>query len=237
MARKDDELLQTGRRPAPGRNHERGTPRIIWAALLVAMIGAFLIFRSPGGGPSGIGENRSVITVPADDLDTLLTELGVTDSLAEAENPPSQPRSGSVEIRDIAAPLTPEDPVTERKSSSTTTTSAPTEARSREPVSTPPPQTASSKPRPKPKPRVEIKPLDAGPYLVQTGSFGDPQNADREAARLQKLGWDARIKVSSSADGSMVYRVRIGFFADREAANRFIRNYSRRLPGAIAVHR
>ncbi len=236
MARKDDELLQTGHRPAPGRNHERGTPRIIWAALLIAMIGAFLIFRSPGGSPSGIGENRSVITVPADDLDTLLTELGMTDSLIEAETPPSQPRSGSVEIRDIASPLTPEDPVAAQESR-IPSTSSPAEARSHEPVHAPVSKTTSSKPRPKPKPRVEIRPLDAGPYLVQTGSFGDPQNADREAARLQKLGWDARIKVSSSADGSMVYRVRIGFFADRTAANRFIRNYSKRLPGAIAVHR
>ena len=62
MARKDDELLQTGHRPAPGRNHERGTPRIIWAALLIAMIGAFLIFRSPGGSPSAPGPQAGGVT-------------------------------------------------------------------------------------------------------------------------------------------------------------------------------
>ncbi len=229
MARKDDELLQTGRRPSPGRNHGRGTPRIIWGALLVALIGAFLLFRQPGGGePSGIGENRSVITVPADDLDSLAADLGVDDATGTV--PPAEPRSGQVEMKDIAESLTPEVPAGGETA----------------PAKTPPPEVKAtvkptSKPKPAPaKPAAEtetIIPAANGPYLVQTGSFGDPDNADREARRLQKLGWDARVKVSSTADGGLIYRVRIGYFPSRDRARAFIRQNKRRMPGAIAVHR
>lgn len=229
MARKDDELLQTGHRPDPGRNHERGTPRIIWLALLVGIVGAFFLFRSPGGGnKSGIGENHSVITVPADDLDTLMADLDVAhqpiDSTAHI---PAKPRSGQVEIQKIAPVLTPENPESKSLASQPAKTT------------TRPPVVPIKKPsQPTPKTHVpEIQPAASGPYLVQVGSFGDPHNADKEAARLQKLGWDARVKVSGTANGAMVYRVRIGYFANRAIAEQFIHSHRRQLRGSIAVHR
>ncbi len=238
MARKDDQLLQTGHRPSPGRNHGRGTPRIIWGALLVAMGGAFFLFRSPGGGtPSGIGENRSVITAEADDLDTLMTDIGVGDAVPGDSAATDRPRSGSVEIKDITTPLTPENPA---PGAETKAAAKPEAAPAK---ATPPVETAaqvkapSSRPASLPKKIEEIKPQAKGPYLVQTGSFGDSRNADREAHRLEKLGWDARVKVSNTADGSVVYRVHIGFFGDRKTAEAFIRTHRDRLRGAIAVHR
>ncbi|PIV80659.1 hypothetical protein COW53_08510 [bacterium CG17_big_fil_post_rev_8_21_14_2_50_64_8] len=229
MARKDDQLLQTGHRPSAGRNQRRGTPRAIWLALFVAMVAAFLLFRQPGGGrPTGIGENRSVITVPADDLDSLAVDLGIADTLDTDADHPAQPRSGQVEMQHIAQELTPEKPSGGQQETAPATTPSPR--------TTPPaPEPAREKPATKPLP--EVQPEASGPYLVQTGSYGDAANADREALRLQKFDWDARVKVSSTADGAMIYRVRIGYFPDRGAAQAFIQAHGKQLRGAIAVHR
>ncbi len=226
MANKDETHLRTGRRPDPGRNHQRGTPRIIWLALLIGIVGAVLLFRSPGGGKtSGIGENRSVITVPADDLDTMVTNQDLGGSLPESTQVSAQPRSGDVEIQQISPVLTPENP-------------EPGSPAQKEPAPAPtaaPKKTYTAPAEQKAVP--EIQPEAAGSYLVQTGSFGKAQNADQEADRLQKLGWDARVKVSSTAGGDMVYRVRVGFFKDRTTAEQFIHTHRDQLRGAIAVHR
>ncbi len=231
MARKDDELLQTGRRPTLARNHQRGTPRIIWLAVLIGLVGAVLIFRSPGGGkPTGIGEQRSVITVPADDLDTLLTDIGIDEAQTGIETETTQPRSGNVEFQDIAPVVTPENP-TQQAQPKTAPTSVPVTKPIVKPVTKP------SRPKSVKKTQPEIQPAASGPYLVQSGSFGNPKNADSEAARLQTLGWDTRVKVSSTASGALVYRVRLGFFANRSQAEQFIHAHRKQLSGAIAVHR
>lgn len=229
MARKDDQLLQTGHRPSAGRNQRRGTPRAIWLALFVALVAAFLLFRQPGGSrPTGIGENRSVITVPADDLDSLAADLGIADSLNTDAERPAEPRSGQVEMQHIAQELTPEKPSDIRQETAPATTPA---------TRTPPSDPKPVREKPDTQPLPEVQPSTTGPYLVQTGSYGDAANADREAARLQKFGWDARVKVSSTADGGMIYRVRIGYFPDRAAAQAFIQTHGKQLRGAIAVHR
>ena len=72
---------------------------------------------------------------------------------------------------------------------------------------------------------------------MQVGAFGEAANADREAARLREFGWDARVKMGNRADGSIAYRVRIGYFASRADAETFARQQKQRIPDAIAVHR
>ncbi len=237
MARKDETSLKTGRRQPLGRNHERGTPRIIWLAVLVGLIGAVLIFRTPGrGNNSGIGENRSIITSPTAGQDTLMVDPGVDDPNVENGGPAPKQHSGNVEIQDISSTLTPENPA-DGTTTKVTTPSAPvtkTPSVKTEVAKTP---AKPSNPTTAPSAVPEIQPQSSGPYLIQSGSFGDPKNADTEAARLQALGWDARVKVSSTASGSMVYRVRMGFFANRTTAGQFIRAHRKELRGAIAVHR
>ncbi|MGD9546159.1 MAG: SPOR domain-containing protein [Candidatus Krumholzibacteriia bacterium] len=252
MARKDDELLQTGKRKNHGGSR-RETPKIIWLGLAVCIIGAALLFRSPGGDvPTGIGESRTVITVPGED-----TGPAGTDSLDVAGDslgaPPVQ-RSGEVDVADVGTRLTPETPETAAKKPASDadggvklvnltpeSPEAPTEgpaqdagvgttAADRPAAKTTPPAVPADEPAP-------IAPQEEGPYLVQVGSFGDAANADLEAARLQKMGWDARVKVANMADSSMIFRVRIGYFPDRATAEAFIKQNRKHIPAAIPVHR
>jgi len=69
------------------------------------------------------------------------------------------------------------------------------------------------------------------------GAFGGAGNADKEAARLKALGWDARVRAGDNSAGKMVYRVWIGYFDSRKTAQNFIAQNSRKIPGAIPVHR
>ncbi len=96
--------------------------------------------------------------------------------------------------------------------------------------------TTTSLPKPEPKPDP-VTPLANGPYVVQVGSYGSSENADKEAARLKSAGYDALVKVGNTSDGSIIYRVRIGYFRSRADADRFIRENRKLVGGAIAAHR
>ena len=194
----------------------RGLPRIMWVAIAVCIIGAVLIFRDQGGNvPTGIGEYQTVVTAPEGET-TLQQEM--------------EPRSGDVDINDQTRALTPEKP----------------SGAAADPVAEPAPAQEEAKqaaPKTAPKtvakaPEVQlVKPSDNGPYLVQTGSFGDAANADKEADRLKALGFDAGVKVGNTAEGSLFYRVRIGYFKSRSEAEAFIRQNRKIIPGAIPTHR
>ena len=54
-------------------------------------------------------------------------------------------------------------------------------------------------------------------WAVQLGSFGNRDNADRQAAELRKQGHAAFISQVTTADG-VLHRVRIGPQKDRAAA-------------------
>jgi cell division protein FtsN len=74
--------------------------------------------------------------------------------------------------------------------------------------------------------------------MVQLGSFGSAENADKEAARIkQAAGYDPVVKVGNTSDGKIIYRVRIGYFKSRAEAETFIRENRQSMRGAIAVHR
>lgn len=201
------------RRPRKGK----GLPRIMWVAIAVCIIGAVLIFRDQGGDvPTGIGEYKTVVTAPENE-----------------EAPPAEnvPRSGDVDITEQTAELTPEKPTGEPAAETVTKTEAAKPA----PIE-PKPEPPAVKPTPKTPPPPRIQPADRGPYLVQTGSFGDSENADKEASRLQKLGFDARVKVGNTSDNNIIYRVRIGYFKSRTEAEAFIRQNRKAMPGAIPAH-
>jgi DedD protein len=193
----------------------------MWAAVVVVAAGAFFLFRQGGGDvPTGIGERRTVITSEAD-------------YQAPAED---GPRSGDVDIAEQDQALVPEQPAdgatapagqeAVQEASAATTSPPPAPA---------PAQTTPPKPQPKPDPVV---PQDRGPYMVQLGSFGSAENADKEAARIkQAAGYDPVVKVGNTSDGKIIYRVRIGYFKSRAEAETFIRENRQSMRGAIAVHR
>lgn len=232
------------RRRRAGKSGKGGMPRIMWLAVLVCVAGAVALFRSGGSDhmPTGLGENRTVVTAP--DLE-------------------SEPVSGDVEIAAEGLQLTPETPVagadlgqadnaplelevdrplfesgkidTEAPPATTGTTVA------AEVDASPATQTLPADVKPEPTrtapPAPRLAPQSQGPYLVQAGSFGDTENAQKEADRLKKAGWDAVVRVGNKAGGGLVYRVQIGYFATREDAQAFIDQNHRKLPAAIPAHR
>ena len=204
------------------RRKGRGLPRIMWVAIAVCIIGAVLIFRNQGGDvPAGIGEYKTVVTAPEGE---------------ETAPEESAPRSGDVDIADQATTLTPEKP----EPGSTAPVEEKPEVKQATVNPTPEPATTqpkTTKPKTTTPPPPRIQPASRGPYLVQTGSFGNSANADKEAARLQALGYDARVKMGSTSEGTMIYRVRIGYFKSRTEAEGFIRQNRKHMPGAIPAHR
>ena len=215
MTSKDDKknsLKSRSRLRRSGRG--RGLPRIMWVAIVVCIIGAVLIFREQGGQmPTGIGEYQSVVTADQEGA-TLQDQNG--------------PRSGDVDISDQTTTLTPEKPTGESGPTEEATPAKPAVKK------TTTPKPANTKPKPAP---VLIMPSSSGPYLVQVGSFGKVDNANKEANRLKKLGFDARIKTGNTADNSLIFRVRIGYFKSRTEAEAFIRQNRKSMPGAIPAHR
>jgi cell division protein FtsN len=191
----------------------------MWVAIAVCIIGAVLIFRDQGSEvPTGIGEYQTVVTAPDE----------TPDSVAVPEK--AEPRSGDVDINDQTSSLTPEKP--------TGGAAAPTQTKTPEPEvkTTPEPEPKVSQPTRKTPPSPRIQPAARGPYLVQTGSFGNAENADKEATRLQQLGFDARVKVGNTSDNQIIFRVRIGYFKSRTEAQAFIRQNRDKMPSAIPVH-
>lgn len=62
------------------------------------------------------------------------------------------------------------------------------------------------------------------PLYLQIGAFGDPQNAERLRARLATTGVKDRIRIlTSTADGSSLYKVRIGPLDSEQDAERLSR--------------
>jgi cell division septation protein DedD len=206
------EASKGGKKPrsrARRSNGGRGIPRIMWVAIAVCVIGAVVLFRDQSSDiPTGIGERQTVVT--AMDIDNTL-----------AAN--ASPRSGDVDIDEQAAKLTPERP--------RDGTTAPVEKDPAPVPKKPAPKQAVTPPAP------PVQPMKIGPYMVQVGSFGDADNADKEATRLKDKGLDARVKVGNTSDGSLIFRVRIGYFKSRSEAELFIRQNRKDIAGAIAVHR
>jgi len=191
-------------------------PRIFWLAILVCILGAAFLFRTQNQElPAGIGETQTVVTAPE-----------VASKLEAA----AVPRSGEVDIAEQRPALTPE------KAKASEDAIAGTRPATTAPANTQP----ATKPTVAQKqagPARAIKPAARGPYVVQIGSFGEAANADQEASRLTGRGWDARVKVGNTSDGTIIYRVQIGFFKSRHEAADFISLNSQHMKGAIPIHR
>lgn len=65
------------------------------------------------------------------------------------------------------------------------------------------------------------QPGPSGRYLLYLGSFSTAENAQRRAKELQGKGVPAEVTRTNKPDGSLVYRVRVGFFEGHSRAKAY----------------
>lgn len=216
----------TSKRNRAGKERKpAGTPWPIIAAAVVILAGAAILFWPRGGSaPSGIGEQKTVVVTPAD-----------SNAIASGEVA-TRPHSSNVDIASEGHEIVPESP---DGSGLSTTDAAVQDKVIAAQTTTPAVVKPKAKPKPKPAaaPEEKIIPQKTGGWAVQIGAYGEASNADKEAVRLQGKGWDARVRAGNNSDGTMVFRVWIGYFTTRSVAETFARQNRRAIPNAIAVHR
>lgn len=81
---------------------------------------------------------------------------------------------------------------------------------------TPAPDESPSQAKPTPRPAPQTS---SGPYVLQLGSFRRAGNAEEQVARLQALGYDARIEVAVLG-GQTYHRVSLVGLESKEEARR-----------------
>jgi cell division septation protein DedD len=223
-----------------GRPRRLQLSRIYLVPLVIVLaVAAFMFWPASRNAPVGIGEQHSVVTADAP-----------PGSLTAA------PRSGDVTIAKEVQQLVPEQPGGKEQQAATgdadqteTTPARPA------PVKPAPRETARQAPRetshattspPGGSPPVPAASSDTpavqtqatGPWLLQLGAFGQEENAERMLAQLQTAGISALLRAGNLADGSLVYRVCIGYFATRDQAVRYGRENAKALGGqGVPVHR
>lgn len=195
------------------------------ALIVIVAGGAYLFWPRGGGAPAGIGERITVITA---------------DSLVAPA-----PRSGSVDIESEMQPLIAERPADKPAAApAPTPTQPPTTPTTASRQSTTPPasasaSTATTSPQlpPSSPTTTRIQPRPTGGWAVQVGAYGQEPNADRLAGQLREKGFDAQVRAASTATGDLIYRVWIGWFANRDQALAFARQERDRIGEAHPVHR
>lgn len=78
-------------------------------------------------------------------------------------------------------------------------------------------------------------PADPGKYTVQLGASQDGADAARLAARAAAVGLKAYVAEARLPGKGVWYRVRVGAFADKDAAERFRRDVERELRTSVVV--
>ncbi|MBU8869317.1 MAG: SPOR domain-containing protein [Gemmatimonadales bacterium] len=212
---------------------QRIPPVMILAGVLALAGAAWLYWPAGDSTPTGVGEQQTVVTNLPENT-ALYDEAG--------------PSSGEVDINQQISSLTPEKA---EDGQNTLTSSKETDLGSQKEEEPAPAAKTVSEPkttveksvtkkpvtRKPPPPAPRVKPSISGSYAVQTGSFGNADNADKEAARLKALEWKTSVRAGNNSSGQMVFRVWITFFKSRQEAQLFINQNGKHIPGAIPVHR
>ncbi len=257
----DDLELEEPRqeRPAGQRPRQRGSrlpvSRPLAIAVAVVLAAAAFLFWPHGRGDSPpLGERYSVATASsASGVDAGRPRSGDVD-LAEEVKPlePETPRAG-------AGPTADQQAAARRQAGLAPTSSAPPPAdagagaaaeaapatRAAQPAATPKrtptPRTSSgpasgTAPATRPAPAGPVPAAD-GMWLVQVGAFGSADNAEARVRELAAGGFTAQVKAGNTADGRMLYRVWIGYFATRTAASDYASRHRRQLGETLVQHR
>jgi len=212
------------------RAKQRLTGAIILVALFVLLVPELLTGPSatdvPAGTPSDEGMRRYTI-----DLDATTSSTQPASSQAArpaVELPPVSPLATN-DVASRAAPgesaavagepqaevaaAAPREPAPSPSSSpaqSQTPTSSPSPSQSAAPVAATPAPRAES-------PRPIVAPAVRGSFVVQLGSFGSRDNADRLVRDMTAKGF-ACLRAAITRGGRELYRVRVGPTRDRAAA-------------------
>ena len=135
---------------------------------------------------------------------------------------PEQEPDTQVVVAPVPSPsATPSRPAASPDSPATT---EPTAVTPTTPV--PPPAPTASVPKPEPKPATQPKteaakpapaPVATGNWLVQVGTFSEPENARRLGEKLKGIQYPVRLKVVTLDKGRAV-RVQAGPFATKASA-------------------
>ncbi len=75
---------------------------------------------------------------------------------------------------------------------------------------------------------IRVKSVEHGRYSVQTGSYPQMSEATRSVDRWKSKGYPAYMMIADIPDRGRWYRVRIGGFASREDASRYLREFQTR---------
>ena len=199
--------------------------RPLLAAMIVILAGAAYLFWPRGGAaPAGIGEQLTVVTADS--------------TIAPA------PRSGSVEIQAEQQALVPEIPDGAAAEPKRIPEPAAAEPEVVEPVVKPvekpapkPVQKTESKPTPTQPEPPAITPRPSGSWAVQIGAYENEANAQKLVTRLIDKGVDAHVRAAGTSDGSIVYRVWIGWFSNRQEALDYARQERKLIGESYPVHR
>ena len=103
----------------------------------------------------------------------------------------------------------------------------------------PAPQAAAA-PAPAPKPvvhsiaRQQAAPVSGGTWLIQAGSYGSEANATKVAHTLEQHGYHASVSRFSKG-GQTYFRVRVGPYAERSAADKAAPGVARAYGGKAEV--
>lgn len=192
------------------RAKQRLTGAVILVALFVLLVPELLTGPGSSGAPADtppaeeglreytidLGDTRSARTEPA-------TPPPSAVNLPPVESPSAEPGSGLAVPGEEAAPareVSPPPPP------ATNPMSAPAPAPRAEPAREPPAQ-----------PRTPAVRAEPGTFVVQLGSFGSRENADRLVRDMKAKGFAAFIAPITS-NGRELYRVRVGPTRDRASA-------------------
>lgn len=185
--------------------------RLIGAAVLVAL-GVWLIPWILDGPAPETTETSSAIELPVAEEAPAMRTQTIDLEARRAPVTPSPvltaeaPRASTAEPEPEAAESQPDDaaPSAEPESSEPEAV-AEAAAEPEPPVADPEPAAVAEQPRPR------------GDWAVQLGSFGERENAERLAKRVETFGDEAQVSTTRSG-GRIMYRVRVGPHASRELA-------------------
>jgi DedD protein len=197
--------------------------RLIGAAVLVAL-GVWLIPWVLDGKQEQleVDASGSGLRLPSPD-----EPLPIRTQTLRLDEPVAEPRTSEPAVEqepEQVAAVTPVEPPIVSAEADTRVARAAPEPEPPKPEIAVAPKPAASKPVPappeasKPSTVTAAGPAKKGAWVVQIGSFGEEENAKRQAQRVNTYGYKPDVS-SVRANGRSMYRVRVGPYATRAQAD------------------
>lgn len=184
-----------------------------------------------------LAQERESIAAQAKESQEKTTELGFYKALKEAPpKPPAQPRLSPTPVKPKATPAKP------KVAAAAQAAAAPRETTQPKPA---PPPALTPKPAPKPaaagRPTAAAKPAPADPtpakghFTVQVAAFRDLESAGQLVATLRGKGYPAYQLRSEPSAPDAWFRVRVGAFENRPAAETMLKKLQAEKYKAVVV--